>query len=251
MRLVRRGIEAFIAAILLATMVTSCAKSPVAKVTPASFAHDDSVPPFNQLILAEAAAYPTDGTHTYWWPRKGDGPAYDGCSTDVFLGGTKVMEGESQARTYCCGLTLEVFTKVYDEYLRQNPKYESPLTAGNWAEFQSRWFVRDLQGDGPGDALESLGIGRKISAAEALPGDFVQVWRHKRKKEKNPSGHSVIFLAWEKDRHGNTTGLRYWSTQQSTKGIHERVEKIGNKPGEVDAAHTHYSRATPSASAGK
>ncbi|HMX63819.1 MAG TPA: hypothetical protein PKD58_12195 [Candidatus Sumerlaeota bacterium] len=236
-----------IALLLFSLLFAGACATHKPSVTPASFAGDPAIPPFNQLILAEAAKYPTDGTHTYWWPRKGEGPKYDGCSADVFLGGKKVMSGEPEGRTFCCGLTLEVFAKVYDEFLKQNPGFESPLTEKNWKDFQGKWFVREMQGDGPGDALEAYGLGEKIARGDVLPGDFVQLWRNKRETEKNPSGHSVIFLAWQYDQKGEINGLRYWSTQTSTNGIHERIEEFGEKPGNIDAAHTYYSRANPKA----
>ena len=56
---------------------------------------------------------------------------------------------------------------------------------------------------------------------EAEAGDFVQLWRH------SGSGHSCIFRAWVRDDDDEIVGLRYWSTQSSTDGIGERVERFG------------------------
>ncbi|MFM8979922.1 MAG: hypothetical protein ACKOSS_05610, partial [Planctomycetia bacterium] len=46
-------------------------------------------------------------------------------------------------------------------------------------------------------------------------------------------GGAAIFLAWERAADGSRAGLRYWSTQRSTDGIGERVERFGPGPGEL------------------
>jgi hypothetical protein len=198
------------------------------------------LPPFNQIVLEQLAKYPTDGTHTYWWPRSGES-SYDGCTTDLYLDGEQVMTGEEKQRTFCCGLTLEVFLKSFnklDPNLRTKLKKESNLSPETWAQFQRLWFVLELNGPGPSLALEEYNLGKTITADEALPGDFVQIWR------TNNSGHSVIFIDWVTDADGNRTGIKYWSTQKSTQGIGENIEYIAN-PGDekgVVMKNTYFGR---------
>jgi hypothetical protein len=68
-------------------------------------------------------------------------------------------------------------------------------------------------------------------------GDFVQIWR------TSGSGHSVIFMNWTVNDAGDTTGIRYWSTQPGTNGVNYNTEYFSEYGGRVDKAHTYYSRA--------
>ncbi|GAB4315781.1 MAG: hypothetical protein Kow0059_08010 [Candidatus Sumerlaeia bacterium] len=201
------------------------------------------LPEFNRIVLQLAAQYPTDGTHKYWWPRAGESQ-YDGGTQDLFLNGVKVMTGEPEHRTYCCGLTLEVFLRASQEYIKRHGADAMPfLTPENWGEFKRLWFVENLNGPGPSAALAKFGAGREISAGEVMPGDFVQLWRTKNRKGR-VSGHSVIFLEWIKNSEDDIIGLRYWSTQTSTEGIHENEEYFGPLGG-LSTEFTYYARVEP------
>ena len=206
-----------------------------------SLAQDrEALPSFNQKVLAMAASYPTDGTHNYWWPRSGES-SYDGSSMDVMLMGKRVMRGEEQKRTFCCGLTLEVFARVYDEWLMEQPEgFEPPVTPDNWRDFQRVWFVLEANGPGPSAALEKYGIGRQIQAHEALPGDFVQIWRTSRTGGQG-SGYSVVFLDWVRNDAGKVVGMKYWSTQPGTNGINENIEYYGPMGG-MSTEYTTFGR---------
>jgi len=200
----------------------------------------NELPAFNKRILELAAEYPADGTHGYWWPRGGGG-GYDGASADVILMGQRVMRGEEQRRTFCCGLTLEVFARAYDEWLAKQPEdFEPPVTPGNWRDFQRVWFVLELNGPGPSAALEKYNIGREIPAHEAVAGDFAQIWRTPR-EGRSPSGHSVVFLDWVRNDSNRIIGMRYWSTQTSTDGIAENIEYYGPNGG-MSTEYTTFGR---------
>lgn len=208
------------------------------------------LPAFNRVVLELAAAYPTDGTHDYWWPRGGEGGGYDGVSRDLFLNGVKVMDGEPQKRTFCCGLTLEVFLEAYKVYTEKNGADSlAPVTPDKWGDFQRVWFVEKANGPGPSAAIVKYGLGKEIPANDAVAGDFVQIWRTKNRKG-NASGHSVIFLEWVKGEEDNIIGMRYWSTQPGTKGINERIEYFGPFGG-VSTEYTFYGRVEPKAEAEK
>jgi hypothetical protein len=108
------------------------------------------------------------------------------------------------------------------------------------------WFVQELNGPGPSAALEEFGLGRTIEADEALPGDFIQIWRTIKKGKKSPTGHSVIFLDWVKNEAGKISGIKYWSSQPGTKGIGNRVEYFGPDGG-INGLNTHFGRVEPKA----
>jgi hypothetical protein len=135
------------------------------------------LPEFNQIVLSVLKEYPTDGTNDYWWPRAGESD-YSGCTRDLSLAGVRVMKGEPQRRTYCCGLTLEVFLRSYIRWLEtRGGEQASAVAPADWPEFQKYWFVLEKNGPGPSAALEKFKLGRTIPMNEALPGDFVQIWR--------------------------------------------------------------------------
>lgn len=199
-----------------------------------------SLPEFNRLVLKVLEEYPTDGTHGYWWPRSGESD-YDGCTRDLYFLGQKVMKSEEKGRTYCCGLTLEVFLEAYNRWLKdQGGEQAAGLKAEDWPRFKRLWFVENHNGPGPSAALEAFRMGKTIAAEEALAGDFVQLWRTPNDKGKE-TGHSVIFLDWTRDGEGKITGIRYWSTQPGTQGISERVELYGPSGG-ISAENTWFGR---------
>ncbi len=203
---------------------------------------ETELPSFNRLVLKTAFEYPRNGTHTYWWPKRTDEDfvSYDGCSADVFLQGEQVMRGETGGRTFCCGWTLEVFAKSYERWLEGRQSGPEPrLAPQDFGEFKRLWFVEDLNGPGPSAALEAFQVGREIPWQEALPGDFMQIWRTENEEEKI-TGHSVIFLQWI----DGGRGFRYISTQESTNGIGANTEHFGTY-GNVTPTYTYFGRADP------
>jgi len=192
---------------------------------------DADEPPLNAHVLRQIAAYPTDGTHDYWWPRDG---TYDGTTCDLEYAGAVVARGEAKKRTYCCGLTFEVWLRACEAAAKKAGKEDlriGDLDPAGLRKLKADWYVATDLRKGPVDALVPRGLGRAIERpADARPGDFVQLWR------KNGSGHSVIFIAWERE-NGKIVGIRYWSTQPATNGIGVRIERFegerGVKPEEI------------------
>jgi len=192
------------------------------------------LPEPNASIVKLFMKYPSNGTHNYWWPRKGEGH-YDGSTTNVVVNGQVVMIGESKARTFCCGLTLEVFY----EFLKSNPQLLNRID-GNYDRLKSLWFCKNINSPGPLDAMEATQTGQRIADLEqALPGDFVQLWR------ANKSGHSVIFVNWLRGAKGERIGIQYWSSQIRTRGIGLNSELFGSVPGLGMVSEEHLSVARP------
>lgn len=185
------------------------------------------IPAFNQVVLEVLSEYPQDGTHDYFWPKGDDPVQYDGATADMLFKGKVVMKGEPKKRTYCCGITLEVFLKSYERWTKTHGEPpEAKLTPESWAKFQRLWFVEKPNGPGPSAALEEYGLGRTVPFRDTLPGDFVQLWREPKEGKTVGSGHSVIFLHWLKNEKGEITGMRYWSSNPSTDGISRRDEYL-------------------------
>jgi hypothetical protein len=192
----------------------------------------------NDTVLEVLREYPTDGSYAYWWPRGSD---WEGTTQDLVYRGTKIASGDPKKRSYCCGLTFEVFFVAYERWCRRaNREFQiGDLDADGLTKFRLVWY--GAEGDKKRLCLEAA-VGAKLGTAvekleDAKAGDFVQLWRH------DGSGHSVVFVRWER-KGGEITGIRYWSTQGSTKGIGENTESIGAKKG-VDPKQLHIVRIVP------
>ncbi|MEI7635110.1 MAG: hypothetical protein WCK47_12615 [bacterium] len=196
------------------------------------------LPEMNSRIVKLLLSYPRDGCHGYWWPRGAEaGNAYDGCTTDILLNGQLVMRGEQKGRTYCCGLTLEVFYRAIEG---KKPAHYT-WTSETAELFKRLWFCRVRYSPGPEEALLAYGMGRRIASPDkALPGDFVQIWRC------DKTGHSVIFLSWARDAAGKIQAMHYWSTQPGTKGIGFTAELAGKSGNMIDPQKTSITRLEPS-----
>jgi len=189
------------------------------------------LPEPNKSIVRLMLDYPRNGEHSYWWPK---GVSYDGSTTDVIVNGVTMMKGEPGGRTFCCGLTLE----VYYRYAALKPALAAKLAADP-ARFKKDWFCHNINSPGPLDALVAAGAGKHITDLDkALPGDFVQLWRN------DKSGHSVIFVNWLKDATGKRIGLQYWSTQISTNGIGFASESFGTAKKQINPNHFSITRPT-------
>jgi len=124
--------------------------------------------------------------------------------------------------TFCCGVTLEVFFKVF----LKHTKFAQYASIDSMLALKRDWFCEKHANHTPGDetfkqgcmnALISRGLGIKINSIyEARKGDFIQFWR------TNGTGHSVIFLGLCDDNER----FEYWSSQRSTNGIGVNRETI-------------------------
>ena len=173
----------------------------------------------NGYVLAQMASYPMDGSYRYHWPKKG---SWEGTTQTLTYGGRQLCQGDPLKRSYCCGLTFELYLT---SLLRAAGGEVEGLSAAELHELRLRFFGDSKVGERRRLAafgLESLGLGKQLEDLEdARPGDFVQFWRHSK------SGHSAIFVNWTRNRAGKITGLVYWSSQSSTQGIGYNRELIG------------------------
>jgi hypothetical protein len=224
-----------LAALLLPSMAPAQGKS---KQPPAADAvvpapRSASVPSpgeLNPVVLEVLRRYPTDGSHDYHWPRSGDEAKWRGCTKDLRYDGELLSAGDAKGRAYCCGLTFEVFLDAWMLWCErtERPQRISGLKLADVRRLQTQWFGSAKDRSCMRTALVDNQLGIEITDWEqARAGDFVQLWR------TDGSGHSVVFLEWVRSgSKKEIVGMRYWSTQKSTKGIGERVEMFA-APGET------------------
>lgn len=179
--------------------------------------NDDVVKPLNEALLRMARSYPADGTHRYWWPR---GSTWEGTTRDLWWGRDRIARGDPRGRCYCSGITFEAYVRT----LQADPDLEAAARrripdAESMRRFRLLWYGAKDQRDTARRALTEFGLGVAVeSLEEALPGDILQIWR------KDGSGHCVILLDVVRDDAGRISGVKYWSSQPTTRGIGERVE---------------------------
>ena len=73
---------------------------------------------FNAAVVSILETYPTDGSYEYYWPS-GSGSGWKGTTQDIYYLDTLVAEGDPYNRSYCVGLTWEVFMRAFDEKVGQ------------------------------------------------------------------------------------------------------------------------------------
>lgn len=186
------------------------------------FASEPTLPDaavFQQYVLRIIETYPTDGTHGYYWPKRG---SWKGVTRDIAYNGETIADGDEQGRCHCSGITWEVFMRALEAY---NQNESTPALTGwsreNVNRFQFLWFGSDGNKRCIQHAVEAFGIGQAIAHEDAQPGDFVQFWRG------NGLGHSAVFIEWVRDANGAITAMKYWSSQKKTNGIAYNVETVG------------------------
>ena len=79
----------------------------------------------------------------------------------------------------------------------------------------------------------------------ALPGDFCNYWNTET-DTGYIGGHSVVFLGWDRDRHGEIRGLHYIVMQyvDDPNGSQGRAAAVANEAGNVVGIMPHPERAS-------
>jgi hypothetical protein len=177
---------------------------------------------YNDFVVKEANKY---SGGSYVWSASG-------CPIDLVHKDQKIL-AKSPAGTHCSGFT---FTVVFNT-LKEHQLLEA-LEVNHLKDFQNHWYGNTVDGAETQClyALTKYQLGKKVELKDAQAGDFVQFWRN------NKTGHSVVFLAWEKDAKGKIIGIKYRSSQKLTNGIGDRVEKVGSEPKDVDIKRVYIAR---------
>ena len=116
---------------------------------------------FNDKVLELISTYPTDGSYGYYWPSSG---SWLGTTQDIYYLEQLVAEGDLFNRSYCVGLTWEVFMRAWEQEAAQhNLTSINGMDNGELTEFRIDWYVRDLYGSGVVEAVENYGIGEQVT----------------------------------------------------------------------------------------
>lgn len=190
-------------------------------------------PELNPYVLSVLQRYPVDGSHAYYWPREG---SWEGTTQDLVYAGTRLTQGDPLRRSFCCGLTFEVYVRAL---LEAAGGPVEGLSAADLHELRLRFFGDSAAGERRRlcqFGFESLRLGAAVAElSQARAGDFIQFWRD------SGSGHSAIFINWEW-KGDEIVGLTYWSSQSSTRGIGYHSERIG--PGGIRPDELYLARAS-------
>jgi hypothetical protein len=194
--------------------------SPVDKALAKAYAREDMVKDddegaLNPYVMKVISAYPLDGSYPYhcgWTPREYD--LYNGVTQDLWYKGMVVAKAypDGSRCSYCCGFTFEAFVRAMK--LRNVQKGLDAddfngMTFNDLFNLLQLWYI-----EGPGDCeqrgIVGYGLGRAIPNLEdARPGDFLSY-------STTPSGgHSVIFIAWDRDEQNKIVGMKYFSSNLS------------------------------------
>lgn len=154
-------------------------------------------------------------------------------SPEDLIHNSDTILAKSTSGTYCSGFTYYLFFNALKEY-----GLIERYTKTDLKRMQKQWYGNTKEAFETQClyVLKREKLGRKVDWEEAEPGDFVQFWRN------NKSGHSVLFLGWERDSVGVISGLKYRSSQTKTDGIGDRIEMIGTGPKEINRYRLYIAR---------
>ena len=176
----------------------------------------------NQAILEAITKLNAHKGKGYKWPAN-----IDGSIGDVLYKGKRILKGNPDDFTYCCGITLQAYLMACDAVGKDLGTPEDVMN------IRRTWFIAQnvkqpvYMNPGPLDALGANG--RAVKLLEAEPGDLIQLWR------KSGSGHSVIFINTYTEN--GYRALKYWSTQKGTNGIGYRTEYFEGVTNPIEHIH--------------
>ena len=191
---------------------------------------DDCEGSLNPYVLKVIDAYPLDDDVYPYRCKPLEYDKYLGATQDLYYKGRRITKAHPNGTrcSYCCGLTFEIFIRAMK--LRNVQKGLDPddfngMSFHDLFNMLQIWYIEG-KGDSPQKAIEYYGLGRKITNwEEAKPGDFCDFSRN------NKTGHSVIFIGWERDPDGKIVGINYFSSNSG--GVGFQTEYFSDSGGKV------------------
>lgn len=174
---------------------------------------------------------------------------YNGVTQNIVYQDTTIARANPSGdkASHCVGITFEVFFRAMQNRNRDagiSPEDFNGMTANDMMDFLLMWYVAQgtpkSDGNQLAGAIEKYGLGERIyDFEEVQTGDFIDFSR-------SNSGHAAVFMNWI--REGNDIiGFKYWSSQDSTKGINYKEEYFNDNPvgvikGSVDRKNIYIGR---------
>lgn len=183
----------------------------------------------NPYVLKVLESY-EGGRYPYLLNR--DYARYNGVTRNLYYQGKVLLRAnpDGSRSSHCVGVTFEAFFRAVEARNRRlglPAEYFNGLSWDELYDFALTWFVAK----GPkaqsncAVAIERFGFGRRIyDPEEAKNGDFLDLTR------TDGSGHTAVFFGWLRGAGGGIIGLRYWSSQPSTRGIGYNAEYFHDNP---------------------
>lgn len=181
---------------------------------------ENTVPPLNQLILAEIKTMPSGGGYSAGSTatqalrkavRLSDTSQTDSLSSTPSL----VIDASRATPSYCSGATYLVFLKVVaalqaSRSLTLSPSLLETLRPMGQPDGTGIWGRWNANGPGTARLFAELGLGSNFTDySHARPGDFLKIWWGDF-IGASEHGHSVIYMGTEiRDR---IPYLTYWSS---------------------------------------
>lgn len=213
-------------------------------------ASDASTKSMNSYVLDIIRNYKIGG---YPYLLNNDYSNYNGVTENLYYKGEILLKAEPSGNkaSHCSGITFEVFFKAMqkrnadlgldiDDFngLSKSELYDMALT---WYAAKGSKSKHNMA-----TAVENYGMGYRITDMEKLSsGDFIDFSR------TNNTGHTAVFINWIRDNNHRIIGFKYWSSQESTKGINYNEEYFnildsnGKRYGSVMIDNLYMARIAP------
>ncbi len=181
----------------------------------------------NQYVLNTIKTY-TIGNYPYL--LNNDYMNYNGVTMNLYYQNKLLLKAHPSGSkaSHCVGLTFEILLRAMQERnkaLGISADDINGMSYKNMYDMALIWFVSsgNKKTNNIQIAVEKYGIGRGIyNLNDAKAGDFIDISR------ENNTGHTGVFINWVKEGE-RIIGVKYWSTQASTKGIDYRTEYFNVK----------------------
>lgn len=191
---------------------------------------EDAEKALNPHVLHVIQAYPLDGSYPYRCIKEKEYDLCNGVTLNLICRGRVVAKAHlNRPRcSYCCGLTFEIFFRAMQRrniQLGFDPDDFNGMGFHDLFNLLQLWYIEG-DGDSSQRAIVAHGLGNAIENREdGRAVDFLDYSRN------NKTGHSVIFIQWERDATNKITGFKYFLC--NSKGVGFLTEYFSDSGGKV------------------